>query len=189
MKLTKSICLLVTVLLSVGSYQVMAQATDQDKGKGGSRQQDRERQIDRDMARDQTRDREQDRSRDQDRARDQDRDRDRLHDGIGGIIYASELMTEQERNRYRQQLKTATSEQQRNEIRLQHQNEMHSRARDRAEYQDGMGGIIYGAGRMTEQERNRYREQLKTATSEQQRNEIRMQHQKDMQLRDKMNNN
>lgn len=197
MKFTKSTYLITAILLSSASYQAVAQARDQDKDKNRDRvhQLEREHQVDRTMDRDQDRDRtrEQDQTRDQDRDRikeqDQTRDKDRFNDDMGGAIYGGELMTEQERSRFREQLKTATSEQERNEIRLQHQKTMELREQNKSQYQDGLGGIIYGSGLMTEQERSRYREQLKTATSEQQRNDIRLQHQKEMHLREQNNSN
>jgi hypothetical protein len=173
MRFTKLMYLLVSILLSSATYQVFAQASNQDRDR--VRQLDRDQQVDLDISRD--------------RDRDRDQDRDRFRDGIGGTIYGGELMTEQERNRYREQLKNAESEGQRNEIRLQNQKKMQSRELNKAQYQDGLGGIIYGARLMTELERNRYREQLKKAESDSQRNEVRLKHQKEMNLREQMNDN
>jgi hypothetical protein len=167
MKFSKSIILLVVALLSASSYQVFAQERDKDRDndKDRARQLERDHQVNRDM--------------------DRYRDRDRFNDGMGGVIYGAELMTERERTHYREQLQTASSEQQRNQIRLQHQKEIQSRELNKEEYEDGMGEIIYGAWHMTEQERKRYRDQVQNANSEQDRNNIIKQHQKKMQLRER----
>lgn len=185
MKFTKSTYLLTAILLSSASYQAIAQARDQDKDKN----RDRVHQLDREHQSDRTMDRDQDRDRTREQDKPGDRERDRFNDDVGGTIYGGELMTAQDRSRYKEQLKTATSEQLRNEIRSQHQKAMQLREQNKSQHQDGLGGIIYGSGLMTEQERNHYREQLKTAKSEQQRNEIRLQHQKEMNLREQKNGN
>ena len=170
MKFSKSIYLLIIILLSSTSYQAFAQPRHQDRDRG--RQIDREQQIDREMSRD--------------RDRDQDRTKDSISDHMGGAIYGHELMTNGERTRYREQLKAAPTDDMRNEIRSQYQKKMQERELNKAQYQDGLGSVIYGAGLMTEQERNRYRNQIRAATSERQRNEIRLQHQKEIDLREQM---
>lgn len=50
-------------------------------------------------------------------------------DGMGGMIYGSGMMTEEERNNYRQRIKMAKTEEERNEIREQHKKEMRERAK------------------------------------------------------------
>jgi hypothetical protein len=158
MKYSKSVYLLIMTLLSSASYQVFSQERDKDKDKQRTQQVERLHKTDRGM--------------------DRNWDRDRLHDGFGGSIYATELMTDKERLRYREKLQMASSEQERNNIRQQHQKEMELREQYREQYEDGMEGIIYGASQMTEQQRNQYREQLKNAKSEQERKKIREQHKK-----------
>ena len=65
-------------------------------------------------------------------------------------IYGSQLMTEPERSEYRARLRTATSEEERQQIRLEHHAEMQERARERGvELPDeppamGMGGQRMG---------------------------------------------
>ena len=44
-------------------------------------------------------------------------------------IYGSQLMTEQERSEYRAQMRAATTEQEREQIRIEHHREMQERAR------------------------------------------------------------
>ena len=171
MKFSKPIYLLAITLLSSTSYNGYAQ----DKDKNRNRHVEREHQVSQGM----------DRFRDIDR----DRDRDRVNDGMGGEIRGSEYMTTHERERYKKRLQTVNSEQERSEIREQHQKEIKSRNLNRKQYEDGMGGIIYGGWHMTEQERNRYRKQLEAATSVEQRNEIRMKHQKQINLREQTNQN
>jgi len=99
----------------------------------------------------------------------------------------SEFMTTQEQERYKERLQAENSEQERSKIREQYQKEMKSRDHNREQYEDGMGEIIYGGWTMTEQDRNSYREQLEAATSVEQRNEIRMNHQEQIHLREQAN--
>ena len=56
-----------------------------------------------------------------------DHNREQYEDGMGEIIYGGWTMTEQERNSYREQLEAATSVEQRNEIRMKHQEQIHLR--------------------------------------------------------------
>jgi len=56
-----------------------------------------------------------------------DHNREQYEDGMGEIIYSGWTMTEQERNSYREQLEAATSVEQRNEIRMKHQEQIHLR--------------------------------------------------------------
>lgn len=167
MKFSKPICLLAITLLSSASYNGFAQEKGKDKNR--DRQVEREHQVSQEM--------------------DRFRDRDRFKDGMGGEIHGAKFMTIHERERYKERLQAVRSEQERSEIRKQHQKEMKSRERNREKYEHGMGEIIYGGWQMTEQERNRYRKQLDAATSVEQRNEIRMKHQKQIHLREQANQN
>jgi hypothetical protein len=65
---------------------------------------------------------------DQDRDRDQDRIRDRIHQTE---VFGYQLMTEQERTRHQEQLRVAASEQERDQIRAEHREEMLKRAQER----------------------------------------------------------
>jgi hypothetical protein len=64
----------------------------------------------------------QDRDRTQDQTRDQIRDRD---------IYGSQLMTQQERNEYRQRMQQARTAEERERIRVEHHERMKVRAKER----------------------------------------------------------
>lgn len=65
----------------------------------------------------------QDRTLDQDRTRLQTQDRDR--------IYGSQLMTQRERDQYRDRMRSAKTEQERERIRAEHHERMKERARER----------------------------------------------------------
>ena len=143
MKLSTTTCIVSTLLLSLSA--IPAYADQQDRGGDRVRQADRAYQADRDAAQDRDMGRDMDRmhDRDQDQDRDMDRDMDRMHDGdqdrdmdrdmdgqqdgLGGVIYGSALMTEQERAQYREEMKAAKTEQEREEIRLQHHSKMQAR--------------------------------------------------------------
>jgi hypothetical protein len=174
MKFSKPICLLAITLLSSASYNGFAQEKDKDRNR--AEQVEREHRVNQQM----------DRSRDS--SRDREIDRDRFND-MGDDFYGSEFMTTYEGERYKERLQAASSERERSEIREQHQKEMKSRNRNREQYEDDMGEIIYGGGQMTEQERNRYREELEAATSIEQRNNIKMKHQEQIHLREQADQN
>jgi len=90
----------------------------------------------RSMKRDQTaahdalmeRDRKRDQLKDGTGDQDQDRDRDRLQDGSG--IYGSAMMNDDEIKQYREQIRTAKSEEERMKLMKQHRIEMQDRARE-----------------------------------------------------------
>lgn len=82
-------------------------------------------------------------------ARDQDRDRTQLQDQ--DRIFGSQLMTEQERQQYRERMRNARTEQERERYRLEHHGRMQARARERGltlpddpPRQGGMGGAPGG---------------------------------------------
>jgi len=164
-------------ITSLTSYTAAAQQ-EQSRDKNKEQRVDREYQADRNM------DRAQDRTRDMegDGDRDRDRDRDRMSDGMGGIIFGAQEMTEQERKSYRQRLKTATSEQQRMQIRAEHQQQLEAQRLNSPLLSDDVGGFIYGGYQMTEQERQQYRQTLKSASSEQERKQIRTEHQQQIHM-------
>lgn len=78
--------------------------------------------------------------------------------GAGGQIYGSQLMTQQERLQYREQMRNAKTAQEREQLRLQHHRQMQERARQRgvtlpdepppAGMGRGMGGGGMGGGGM-----------------------------------------
>lgn len=69
----------------------------------------------------------------------QERDRDRIHQDE---IFGSEMMTEQERMRYQEQIQSATSEEQRAQIRAKHREQMQQRAKERGIDLDEPGGDL-----------------------------------------------
>jgi hypothetical protein len=78
----------------------------------------------------------QDQTRDQDRLQtpDQTRDQDRLQDKDqiqDKQIYGSQLMTTQERDEYRNRMRTAKTAQEQEQIRNEHHKQMQTRAKDR----------------------------------------------------------
>jgi len=79
----------------------------------------------------------QDRTRDQDRVqtpdKDQTRDQDRLRtqDKTQDQIYGSQLMTQEERNAYRNQMRNAKTAQEREQIRKEHHEQMKVRAKEK----------------------------------------------------------
>lgn len=148
---------------------------------------------DRDRMRDQDRDRVPDQDRDQIRDRDRlldldgdgvpDRDRDRIRDrdylDSASSLMASGLLTEEERAQFRRQMQQAASDADRARVRAEHQR----RIRERAEQMgvaigpDGFGpqgGNAYMLGQMlTDQERLRFHEQMRRATTAQERDRLR----------------
>lgn len=71
-----------------------------------------------------------DQVRDQDQTRDQLQSQDRLKEQ-DKTIYGSELMTEQERNLHREQMRNAKTEQERKQIQNEHHQLMQKRAKER----------------------------------------------------------
>jgi hypothetical protein len=157
------------------------------QGQGGGGNADRAQQMDRD--RDFDRDRMQDHDRleepDQDRARDSGRMR--IHDPAtmkDQDIYGSELMTEAERNRYREQLGKSDEQGLGQEFQIQHEMTMQKRALHQGVDLVPPGqGPVYGGELMSVQERNEYREQLRLAKSETDRAQLQTRHQEQMRER------
>ena len=111
-----------------------------------------------------------------------DRDRQQLHkDDDTGMsdqdIYGSELMTKQERKQYRRELQDAKNEQARQEVRARHEEQMRERALQQGKDLVPPGqGPVYGGELMTVQERNEYRERLRSFDSEDARLRFQAQH-------------
>jgi len=78
-------------------------------------------------------DQDQDRLRDQDRLQtpDQTRDQDRLRTRDPDQVYGSQLMTQEERNAYRERMRAAKTEQEREQIRQEHHEQMKLRAKEK----------------------------------------------------------
>jgi len=132
MKTRTTICLLTTAALALTSYTAMAQGRH---GQGGAQPQDRaqvergQKDFDRDRLRD--RDRLTNPAHDRDRIRDKDRTHapDKAKFGENGI-YGGELMSVEERNQYREQLRLTESDPKaRTKFMAQHQEKMQKRAK------------------------------------------------------------
>ena len=82
-------------------------------------------------------DKDQDRTRDQDRVqtpdKDQTRDQDRLRtrDKTQDQVYGSQLMTQEERSAYRTQMRNAKTQEEREQIRKEHHEQMKTRAKEK----------------------------------------------------------
>ena len=154
-------------------------------GGAGDGAMDRGQQMDRERAFDRAGMQERDRM----GMREQDRERDRIHDPANlrdEDIYGNALMSEGERKQYRKQLGDADSEQARERFQVQHEHRMQQRA-----LQQGVDlvppgqGPIYGGELMSVQERNQFREQLRHAQSEEEREALKAQHREQMRHRAK----
>ena len=159
MKLRNAIVALMAGALAATSMAALAQ--NQNRQGDRAQQQVRERQVERAVERDRAMEHERLQARERDRVRDQDaratgegdpdrlqtrdqdqdqdqdqiRDRDRIHQAdatsaMQGDIYGQELMTQQERNRYREQLMNAGTNEERQQIQARHAEEMRQRARE-----------------------------------------------------------
>lgn len=135
----------------------------------------------------------QDRSRDRTHQPDMDRvqDRDR--------IYASELLTPQERTQYMNQLRALRTEQERVQFRLDHQQQMQQRAKEQNAKLGRAPALkqletqerdrqrertqIFGYELMDQAELDRYREQVRSAKTQEERTRIQSEHRAEMQDR------
>ncbi|MDH5455464.1 MAG: hypothetical protein OEY37_05280 [Gammaproteobacteria bacterium] len=134
MKAQTTISILVAAALALTASTATAQGR---QGQGGASAQQRaqvergQRDVDRDRMRD--RDRVNDPA--QDRKRDRDQDRTNAPDtpqAENRNIYGSELMSEQERNQYREQLRLTESDpEQRTRFMAEHQEKMQKRAKEK----------------------------------------------------------
>ncbi|HSQ68850.1 MAG TPA: hypothetical protein VLM41_02100 [Steroidobacteraceae bacterium] len=120
---------LASVLLALTSASVIAQNRGQGQGKAqgqGRGQQAAQQQP--------AQQRQAERTSDQQRAKDQSRDR--VHqpgaaEANGQAIYGGNLMTQQEQKRYREELRSKSTVQQRNEYISRHHEQMEARSRQR----------------------------------------------------------
>lgn len=180
MKYRIAISVVVAALLALTAMPGIA-----GQGKGGGGSVDRTQQMDRDR----TYDRDSVQDRDRIRVPDQDRDRDRVHrqDPMSmsdADIYGGELMTAEERNQYRKQLKSSKSAKAREQMQAQHEKRMQERALEQGKDLVPPGqGKIYGGELMSVQERNAYRERLRLYDTEEGVQKFQAQHREEMQKR------
>lgn len=175
---------LVAAALTVTALPAFAQG----KGGGGGGAPGRQQQVDRDRTYD--RDRLKDRDQVDAQDRDRDRDRDQLHVQQDPSqlkdqeIYGYQLMNEQERNQYREQLQAAKSSEEQTRMRAEHHRQMQERANQKGLDLVPPGqGPVYGGEIMTVQERNEYREQLRLMDSSQQKQKFMAEHQEKIRTR------
>ena len=163
----------------------------QDQDRLGTHSLDRLQDRTQDRTQDRLHDRLQDRLHDQDRLRDRDRDQDR--------IYGSKLMSSAERTQYEQRLHSLATEQERVQFRMEHEQQMQARAEQkgltlapapteaqvRAQEQQRQREReqIYGYSMMTPAEVGHYEERMRSARTEQAREQVRSQHRQLMEAR------
>jgi hypothetical protein len=95
-------------------------------------------------------------------------------------MYGHEMMTTEERERYRQQLNSAQSDREWSQMRAEHQREMQSRAKAQGKQLDPP---VFGQHMMTMEERNRYTQRMQAAATDAERAQIREEHQQAMMQR------
>lgn len=192
MRFKLTVSLVVAAMFALTSVAVAAgQGHGAGAGAGDRVQQmDRDRDFDRD--RDMDRDRLHDQTQqdaDQDRLRTQDRDRIHQVDPStmsDAEIYGSALMSKEELNQYRKRLQAANSAEERLQVQAQHETQMQIRAKEQGKDLVPPGqGPVYGGELMTVQERNQYREQLRTLQSEEEMQQFMARHRERMNERAK----
>lgn len=172
---------------------IVPAASDADSDKGGAQKSTGTPRVDRSLDRNQTQDRNRmpvpDRVRKQDMDKDQIRDRVRIHTEdpmrlADQDIYGSELMTVEERNRYRRNLKAAKTKSAKEKLQVRHEKKMQERAKKQSKDLVPPGqGEIYGGEMMTVQERNEYREKQRHYSAGEGLEELQAQHREEMQKR------
>ena len=189
----KSRTVISILVVSVLAFTAMPSFAQQGRGAGAGA--DRAQQVDRDRTYDRDRMADRDRTFDRDRAQDRDRvdvpdqarDRDRIHDpaNLGdGEIYGNQLMTQAERDQYRNGLAKAGTPEARQQFQAQHEQTMQQRAMQQGQDLVPPGqGPIYGGELMSVQERNEYREQLRLVDSDTERQSLQAKHREQMQAR------
>jgi hypothetical protein len=95
-------------------------------------------------------------------------------------MYGHEMMTAEERERYRQQLNSARSDLEWSQLRAEHQREMQARARAQGHQLDPP---LFGQHMMTMEEQNRYAERMEAAKDAKEKARIREEHQQMMMQR------
>lgn len=95
-------------------------------------------------------------------------------------IYGREMMTAEERERYRKELNSASNDREWSRMRAEHQREMQARAKAEGRQLDPP---VFGEHMMTMEERNRYMQRMQAATSDAEKARIREEHQQTMMQR------
>jgi hypothetical protein len=95
-------------------------------------------------------------------------------------MYGHEMMTAEERERYRERLANAGSDREWSRIRAEHQREMQARAKAQGKPLDPP---VFGQHMMTTEERNRYIQRMQSATTDAERARIQQEHQQQMMQR------
>ena len=95
-------------------------------------------------------------------------------------IYGHQMMSAEERERYRQQLASAQDDREWSRMRAEHQREMQARAKAQGKPLDAP---IFGQHMMTMEEQNRYTDRMQAATTEADKTRIREEHQQMMMQR------
>ena len=95
-------------------------------------------------------------------------------------IYGQEMMTAEERERYRQRLDNARNDREWSQIRSEHQREMQARAKAQGRQLDAP---VFGEHMMTMEERKRYTQRIQAAGTEEERTRIQQEHQQMMMQR------
>lgn len=95
-------------------------------------------------------------------------------------MYGHQMMTAEERERYRQELSSARSDREWSQMRAEHQREMQARAKAQGRQLDPP---IFGEHMMSMEERNRYTKRMQAAKNDTERTQIREQHQQMMMQR------
>lgn len=95
-------------------------------------------------------------------------------------IYGHEMMTAEERERYRQQLDNAASDREWSQLRAEHQREMQARARAQGRQLDPP---VFGQHMMTMEEQKRYTDRMQAAKNDEEKARIRQEHQQMMMQR------
>lgn len=95
-------------------------------------------------------------------------------------MYGHEMMTAEERERYRQQLNNARSDREWSQLRAEHQREMQARAKAQGKH---LEPPVFGQHMMTIEEQDRYAERMRSATTDAERTRIREEHQQMMMQR------
>jgi len=130
---------LVATLFALTSDASLAQGQRQGPlgnppaGQPGGQQQQQQRQAERAVSQDRTKDQQRAQSRERDRTQDREQIQTREHasGGPGQGIYGGNLMTVEERNQYREQLRKLETDRDRAQFEARHREQMQLRARDR----------------------------------------------------------
>lgn len=166
---------IISLILTATTVSTYAgQARKQGAQAGQSQQSNRPQQTDRDRA--QTHDQMQNRDRthvdDMDRQNAKSEKRIRDQD-----IYGSGLMSDAERNQYRNIYSQLQTQRERDQFQLQHETQMRDRAMQQGKDLVPPGqGQIYGGKLMSVQERNEYREKLRWLKTDQEKAAFEQQH-------------